>query len=107
MQESYTDATASYVIYAPIETSAVWTVLKGGNPKNVCILPSGFTILPDGRGHVENNSNGDGGGSGSLLTIAFHIIDSASTPDNIPPESKHTMLKIIKDTVMSIKSALN
>lgn len=81
----------------------MWTVLKGGNPTNVCILPSGFTILPDGRGHVENNSNG----GGSLLTIAFHVIDSASTADNIPPESKHTMLKIIKDTVMSIRSALN
>ena len=89
------------MVYAPIEALAMSTVLNGGNPDKVRILPSGFAILPDGlTDHV------DGSGAGSLLTTAFHIIDSASTQDNIPPESIDTMFKIMTETVMSIKSCL-
>ncbi|CAI9783899.1 unnamed protein product [Fraxinus pennsylvanica] len=48
LQESCTDATGSYVIYAPVDIVAMNVVLSGGDPDYVALLPSGFAILPDG-----------------------------------------------------------
>ncbi|KAL0758084.1 hypothetical protein Bca101_095752 [Brassica carinata] len=67
LQESCTDPTASFVIYAPVDIVAMNIVLNGGDPDYVALLPSGFAILPDG------NANG-GGEGGSLLTVAFQIL---------------------------------
>ncbi|KAJ3688720.1 hypothetical protein LUZ61_017884 [Rhynchospora tenuis] len=48
LQESWTDPTGSYVIYAPVNIVAMNLILTGGDPNNVVILPSGFAILPGG-----------------------------------------------------------
>ncbi|KAJ8534925.1 hypothetical protein K7X08_016653 [Anisodus acutangulus] len=48
LQESCTDSTGSYVIYAPVDIAAMNVVLSGGDPDYVALLPSGFAILPDG-----------------------------------------------------------
>ncbi|KAK8529120.1 hypothetical protein V6N12_059911 [Hibiscus sabdariffa] len=48
LQESCTDPTASFVIYAPVDIVAMNVVLNGGDPDYVALLPSGFAILPDG-----------------------------------------------------------
>ncbi|KAK8659375.1 hypothetical protein V6N13_029578 [Hibiscus sabdariffa] len=76
LQESCTDATASFVIYAPVDIVAMNVVLNGGDPDYVALLPSGFAILPDGT-----SANGAGGmtdagagSGGSLLTVAFQIL---------------------------------
>ena len=57
LQESCTDASGSYVIYAPVDIVAMNVVLSGGDPDYVALLPSGFAILPDGS---------VGGGDGNL-----------------------------------------
>ncbi|KAL4302616.1 hypothetical protein GQ457_10G002490 [Hibiscus cannabinus] len=48
LQESCTDPTASFVIYAPVDIVAMNVVLNGGDPDYVALLPSGFAIFPDG-----------------------------------------------------------
>ena len=48
LQESCTDASGSYVIYAPVDVVAMNVVLNGGDTDYVALLPSGFAILPDG-----------------------------------------------------------
>ncbi|XP_011086174.2 LOW QUALITY PROTEIN: homeobox-leucine zipper protein MERISTEM L1 [Sesamum indicum] len=73
LQESCTDSTGSYVIYAPVDIVAMNVVLSGGDPDYVALLPSGFAILPDG----PNNQSGgipEVGSGGSLLTVAFQIL---------------------------------
>ncbi|POO00405.1 START domain containing protein [Trema orientale] len=100
LQESCTDSTESYVVFAPMDILAVSKVLSGGNPDHVTILPSGFAILPDETTMIK------GIASGSLLTVAFHIIDASSTQDYIHVQSLHAMHHIVKDTIMSIKGAL-
>ncbi|PQM35078.1 hypothetical protein Pyn_40506 [Prunus yedoensis var. nudiflora] len=67
LQESCTDQTASFVIYAPIDIVAMNAILIGSDPDYVALLPSGFAILPDGGGMV------DSGSGGSLLTISFRF----------------------------------
>lgn len=100
LQESFRDDIGSYVIYAPVDALAMSGVLNGGNPEIVNILPCGFSILPD---RPPLNSHEDV--PGSLLTIAFHIIDLASTEECIPPESVKTIFKVITETVFLIKTA--
>ncbi|KAH0886645.1 hypothetical protein HID58_062741 [Brassica napus] len=48
IQETSTDPTASFVIYAPLDVTLTENVLMGGDPGNVSLLPMGFAILPDG-----------------------------------------------------------
>ncbi|XP_048322649.2 homeobox-leucine zipper protein ROC2 isoform X2 [Ziziphus jujuba] len=103
LQESRTDNTGSYVVYAPVEVSAMSMVFNGGNPDYVHILPSGFAILPDTD---INQMNGETAGCGSLLTVAFHVVDRASTLDFIPLSSVNTIYHVITDTAMSIKAAV-
>ncbi|KAG4960909.1 hypothetical protein JHK87_037542 [Glycine soja] len=97
LQESYTDSTGSYVVYAPLDESAITAIVKGTNPDRVMILPSGFSILP---GRLQGDEDR---GTGSLLTVAFHVFESVTNKSHILPEYIHTMRKVITDTVTSIK----
>ena len=100
LQESCTDSIGSYVVFAPIDILDVSKLLSGGNPDYVAILPSGFVIFPDLSTMTGGTTNG------SLLTIAFHIIDTATTQEYMPSKSMDTMMSIITNTVNSIKEAL-
>ncbi|KAM3744309.1 hypothetical protein ACB098_06G043100 [Castanea mollissima] len=100
LQESYSDSTGSYVVYAPMDAYAMSIVLNGGDPDAVAILPSGFAILPD-KPTPEGEEN-----SASLLTLGFHIIDGASTKNFIPSESIDMMHQILTETSFSIMTAL-
>ena len=73
-------------------------ILNGGSPDHVPILPSGFSILPDGPTRD--------GGSGSLVTMAFQILDNSSSPTYIPPESVATIFKLVTETAECIKAAM-
>ncbi|KAJ8527850.1 hypothetical protein K7X08_015301 [Anisodus acutangulus] len=74
LQESSTDPTGSYVIYAPVDVTAMNIVLSGGDPDFVALLPSGFAILPDGPPTGPSNRTTYNGSGGSLLTVAFQIL---------------------------------
>ncbi|RDY07422.1 Homeobox-leucine zipper protein PROTODERMAL FACTOR 2, partial [Mucuna pruriens] len=100
LQESYTDSTGSYVVYAPLDEAALTALANGSDPDKVIILPSGFSILPAGTLPGEGHNRG----TGSFLTVAFHIVESATSRSFIPPESIETIYKIIMDTVSSIKN---
>ena len=107
MQDSYTDKTgASYVVYSPVEKSALANLLNGGDPDHVAIMPSGFTILPDGMSSGDD-ADGVGGGSGSILTIAYYIILSLiGRPLFIPHTTVSIFRQIINDTLTVIKNAI-
>ncbi|CAJ1956762.1 unnamed protein product [Sphenostylis stenocarpa] len=100
LQESYQDSTGSYVVYAPLDEQAVAALIHGSNPDKVMILPSGFSILP-GRLQEEDDRN-----SRSLLTIAFHIVESRTSKPFIAPESVEIIYKVISDTVNSITDSV-
>jgi homeobox-leucine zipper protein len=127
LQESCTDASGSYVIYAPVDIIAMNVVLSGGDPDYVALLPSGFAILPDGSarggGGSANASAGagvEGGGEGnnlevvtttgscggSLLTVAFQILVDSVPTAKLSLGSVATVNSLIKCTVERIKAAL-
>ncbi|CAK7338387.1 unnamed protein product [Dovyalis caffra] len=100
VNETYSHPTGSYVVYAPIDLRSMGMVLGGGNPDCVNILPSGFVIHPDGPvGNGEETR-------GSLLTLAFHIMDGLSTKNSLPANTVYTIQKILTETAILIKAAL-
>ncbi|KAJ3678341.1 hypothetical protein LUZ60_002144 [Juncus effusus] len=128
LQESCTDSTGSYVIYAPVDVVAMNVVLNGGEPDYVALLPSGFAILPDGphpRSHgpgtgqenVDKESNGmmnemhglgvgESGTNGSLLTVAFQILVDSLPTAKLSLGSVATVNSLIACTVERIKAAV-
>ncbi|KAH0685285.1 hypothetical protein KY290_016559 [Solanum tuberosum] len=100
LQESSTDSTGSYVIYAPVDIVAMNVVLSGGDPDYVALLPSGFAILPDGGGGI------DVGTRGSLLTVAFQILVDSVPTAKLSLGSVATVNSLIKCTVERIKTAV-
>ncbi|XP_047310567.1 homeobox-leucine zipper protein PROTODERMAL FACTOR 2-like [Impatiens glandulifera] len=113
LQESCTDSTGSYVIYAPVDIAAMNVVLSGGDPDYVALLPSGFAILPDGPAYGDeglnnnNNSSPEGSGSnGSLLTVAFQILVDSIPTAKLSLGSVATVNSLIKCTVERIRAAV-
>ncbi|XP_075112095.1 homeobox-leucine zipper protein PROTODERMAL FACTOR 2 [Nicotiana tabacum] len=108
LQESCTDSTGSYVIYAPVDIAAMNVVLSGGDPDYVALLPSGFAILPDG----STTTNGVGinpetnAAGGSLLTVAFQILVDSVPTAKLSLGSVATVNSLIKCTVERIKASI-
>ncbi|XP_056851815.1 homeobox-leucine zipper protein MERISTEM L1-like [Raphanus sativus] len=120
LQESCTDASGSYVIYAPVDIMAMNVVLSGGDPDYVALLPSGFAVLPDGSSRVNASAGAEGGvdgnnlevvtstasNGGSLLTVAFQILVDSVPTAKLSLGSVATVNSLIKCTVERIKAAL-
>ncbi|KAL2524005.1 Homeobox-leucine zipper protein MERISTEM L1 [Abeliophyllum distichum] len=105
LQESCTDSTGSFVIYAPVDVVAMNVVLSGGDPDYVALLPSGFAILPDGPIH-QGGGLPEVGSGGSLLTVAFQILVDSVPTAKLSLGSVATVNSLIKCTVERIKSAI-
>ncbi|KAL3840704.1 hypothetical protein ACJIZ3_025295 [Penstemon smallii] len=107
LQESRTDPTGSYIVYAPIEMLAMKVVMGGGDPNQVPLLPSGFAILPDGptgnQGIAKTNEVDSGG---TLLTVAFQVLVDSATNAEVSEGSTAAVKELITCTVDKIKKAL-
>ena len=106
LQESCTDPTGSFVIYAPVDIVAMNVVLNGGDPDYVALLPSGFAILPDGT-TSHGVGMGEAGHGGSLLTVAFQILVDSVPTAKLSLGSVATVNNLIACTVERIKASLS
>ncbi|XP_038713284.1 homeobox-leucine zipper protein HDG2 isoform X3 [Tripterygium wilfordii] len=108
LQESCTDQTASFVIYAPVDIVAMNVVLNGGDPDYVALLPSGFAIFPDAPTAINGGTIGaEAGSGGSLLTVAFQILVDSVPTAKLSLGSVATVNNLIACTVERIKAALS
>ncbi|KAK9742912.1 hypothetical protein RND81_03G205100 [Saponaria officinalis] len=111
LQETCTDALGSLVVYAPVDIPAMHVVMNGGDSAYVALLPSGFSIVPDGPGTGGPNNNGQLSGpnrvGGSLLTVAFQILVNSLPTAKLTVESVETVNNLISCTVQKIKAALH
>ncbi|GMN44643.1 hypothetical protein TIFTF001_013839 [Ficus carica] len=116
LQETWSDASGSMVVYAPVDTASINVVMHGGDSAYVALLPSGFAILPDGSSQ-PNNCNGpsavkgeagDGeGGGGCLLSVGFQILVNSLPTAKLTVESVETVNNLISCTIQKIKAALH
>lgn len=117
LQESCIDSSGSLVVYCPLDLPAINIAMSGEDPSYIPLLPSGFTVSPDGRqdqgdasastSSINSASIGGGGGGGSLVTVAFQILVSSLPSAKLNMESVNTVNNLIGTTVQQIKSALN
>lgn len=119
LQESCIDSSGSLVIYCPVDLPAINLAMSGEDPSCIPLLPSGFTISPDGGGVEQGDGassssssrNGtagrSGGGGGSLVTVVFQILVSSLPSAKLNLESVTTVNNLIGNTVQQIKAALN
>ena len=111
LQETCTDPSGSLVVYAPVDVQSMHVVMNGGDSAYVSLLPSGFAILPDGHCQSSNpaqqgSPNCGGGGTGSLVTVAFQILVNNLPTAKLTVESVETFSNLLSCTIQKIKSAL-
>ncbi|KZV41624.1 homeobox-leucine zipper protein ANTHOCYANINLESS 2 [Dorcoceras hygrometricum] len=99
LQETCIDPSGSLVVYAPVDIPAMQVVMNGGDSAYVALLPSGFSIVPDGPAAQRV--------SGSLLTVAFQILVNSLPTAKLTVESVETVNNLISCTVQKIKAALH
>ncbi|OIW07059.1 hypothetical protein TanjilG_02693 [Lupinus angustifolius] len=109
LQESCSDCTGSYVVYAPIGINPMHKILSGGEQDCIGLLPSGFAILP----FVPNLSSSplggymlDDGSEGSLITVAFQILVDNNPTSKLSPDSVTNVERFLKFSVQKIKNAV-
>ncbi|KAK1404528.1 Homeodomain GLABROUS 11 [Heracleum sosnowskyi] len=116
LQESCIDSSGSLVVYSPVDLPAINIAMSGEDTSYIPLLPSGFTISPDGRTSTLQQTVHEGASSssctsttGSLLTIVIQIMVShmASTTTKMSQESVNTVNNLIGNTIQQIKVALN
>ncbi|KAI9087360.1 hypothetical protein K1719_030680 [Acacia pycnantha] len=116
LQESCVDSSGSLVVYCPVDLPMINVAMSGEDPSSIPLLPSGFTVVPDGQVEVGGGVGGDGASSssstgrrpgGSLITVAFQILVSSLPSAKLNLESVTTVNNLIGTTVHQIKAALN
>jgi homeobox-leucine zipper protein len=117
LQESCIDSSGALVVYCPVDLPAINIAMSGEDPSYIPLLPSGFTISPDGRpdqgdGASTSSSSAAHSGNmgrsgGSLITVAFQILVSSLPSAKLNLESVTTVNNLIGTTVQQIKAALN
>ena len=114
LQESCIDSSGSLVVFCPVDLPAINVAMSGEDPTYIPLLPSGFTISPDGHpdqgdgASTSSSAHGNMGRSGgSLITVAFQILVSSLPSAKLNLESVTTVNNLIGTTVQQIKAALN
>ncbi|XP_038725108.1 homeobox-leucine zipper protein HDG11-like [Tripterygium wilfordii] len=114
LQESCIDQSGALVVYCPVELPYINIAMSGEDPSCIPLLPSGFTISPDGRydhgGGASTSASTQGNmarSAGSLMTVAFQILVSNLPSAKLNLESVTTVNNLISTTVHHIKTALN
>ena len=105
------------MVYCPVDLPAINIAMSGEDPSYIPLLPSGFTISPDGRPDLGDgastssssaaHSGNMGRSGGSLITVAFQILVSSLPSAKLNLESVTTVNNLIGTTVQQIKAALN
>nr|XP_016501674.1 PREDICTED: homeobox-leucine zipper protein GLABRA 2-like [Nicotiana tabacum] len=109
LQDTCTNAYESTVVYAPVDIAGMQSVITGCDSSNTAVLPSGFSILPDGiesRGLVITSKPEDRSSEGgSLLTVAFQILTSNSPTAKLSKESVESVNNLLSCTLHKIKTS--
>ncbi|KAE9607453.1 putative START-like domain-containing protein [Lupinus albus] len=116
LQESCIDSSGALVVYCPVDLPSINKAMSGEDPSFIPLIPSGFSISPDGhrrRGGGDRASTSSsltrsiGGSGGSLITILFQILVSNIPSAEINMDLVAHVTKLINTAIQQIKVSLN
>lgn len=115
LQESCLDSSGCLVVYCPVDLPSINVAMSGEDTSFIPLLPSGFTISPDGTmgggDGASTSSNLDSAArsssAGSLVTVVFQILVSNMPTARISPDTVSTVNNLISNTIHQIKAAMN
>ncbi|KAK9724576.1 hypothetical protein RND81_05G083700 [Saponaria officinalis] len=101
LQDSWSDQTGSFIVYAPVDSSSLEPILKGADSNYLALLPSGFaiadgSILPDGALDF---------GGASVLTMGFQILVNSLPTTKLNVESIETVNNLMSCTIQKIRAS--
>ncbi|XP_047320413.1 homeobox-leucine zipper protein MERISTEM L1-like [Impatiens glandulifera] len=99
LQEENWDPMGAYIVYAPVDSTAVNLTLVGGDSDYVTMLPTGFVIGPDGLGNGSD-------GAGSLVTLSIQILVDSNPNIVVEQPSLDTLTNLLNNTVDSLMISL-
>ncbi|XP_027186738.1 homeobox-leucine zipper protein HDG1-like isoform X2 [Cicer arietinum] len=116
LQDSWTDSSGSMIVYSPINMQSLNMVMNGGDSSFISLLPSGFSILPDGHSNnncvgTSNDGSGNGGSDnndsgGCLLTAGIQMLLNNLQTSKLTMESVDAVNALITCTIQKVKDAL-
>ncbi|KAI3521597.1 hypothetical protein L1887_11068 [Cichorium endivia] len=110
VQDTSTNSYESMVVCAPVGVTNMQSVMGGCDSSSIAILPSGFSIVPDGVETrplvITSKSDDQSWENGSLLTVGFQILTSESPTDKLGVESLESVNTLISSTLRNIKAGL-
>lgn len=110
LQDCCTNSYESTVVYAPVDITGMQSVMTGCDSSNLAILPSGFSILPDGLDSrplvITSRQEEKTAEGGSLLTVAFQILTNTSPTAKLTMESVDSANTLISCILKNIKTSL-
>ncbi|XP_038904725.1 homeobox-leucine zipper protein GLABRA 2-like [Benincasa hispida] len=113
LQDSSTNLSESMVVYSGVDVTSMQSVMSGCDSGSVTILPSGFSILPDGANarppllitRCKDDRTSDAHG-GVLLTAAIQILTDTSPSAKPTMESIEYVKSIICCTLKNIRTSM-
>ncbi|CAL5017541.1 unnamed protein product [Urochloa decumbens] len=113
LQQSSTDTSGSLVVYSLVQENLMRRIMAGAE-NAVFLLPSGFTILPDGHGkaHCSSESssssvpNDHNNGAGALLTVAFQEMLTSFPSGNLAAKTFDDAGQRLCNAIKKIKDAV-
>jgi homeobox-leucine zipper protein len=104
------------VVYSPISMQSLNLMMSGRDSSFVALLPSGFSILPDGYSSNNNiigtssdgssSSGNDNDNGGCLLTIGLQMLLNNHPSSKLTAESVDTVNNHLATTIQKVKDAL-
>ncbi|KAL9237285.1 hypothetical protein vseg_011854 [Gypsophila vaccaria] len=109
LQESWSDRTGAFVVYAPVDSSSMESVIRGEDSDYLALLPSGFAICdaPNNPNSPTLTSNGGPNSAGaSVLTMGFQILVNSLPSAKLTVESIETVNNLMSCTIQKIRGSL-
>lgn len=110
LQDSCKNAYESMVVYAHVDITSMQSVITGCDSSSIAVLPSGFSILPDGLESrplvISSTQEEKSTEAGSLLTIAFQILTNNSPSAKPTMESVESLNTLLSCTLQNIRTSL-
>ncbi|OIW21278.1 hypothetical protein TanjilG_31393 [Lupinus angustifolius] len=116
LQESFIDSSGAIVVYCPVDLPSINIAMNGEDPSSIPLLPSGFSITPDG----QDEQGGDGASTssntgrsigrcsgGSLITVALQIMMNNLPSARVNVESVTNVTNLLSNLIQNIKASFN